>query len=175
MQPEAIASLLKENEKQIAEFFDNGQKSLWNAQPEGKWSAGQHIIHLVQSTKPLLKALHLPLFLLKWRFGISNRPSRTSEEVIKRYQEKLQLAQGIVSPFSANMPQSDAPEKDKWLSELRLLNDKLNKATLKLKDKDLDTVLLPHPLMGKMTLREILIWNAYHTVHHHDILKQKYV
>lgn len=175
MQPPEITHLLKQNENNIFALFAERPASFWEVQPEGKWSAGQHIIHLVQSTSPLLKALKLPNLILKWRFGSSNRPSRSYSEVVKKYEEKLAAAPpGIVGPFSVNMPASTSSESKQWMSKLSDLNKKLNAVTLKLKDKELDTILLPHPLMGRMTLREILMWNAYHTEHHINILNQKY-
>ncbi|MBK8052008.1 MAG: DinB family protein [Saprospiraceae bacterium] len=171
-----ITALLKSNENAIRQLFKTQEPNFWEVQPEGKWSAGQHVIHLVQSTKPLLNALRLPDFVLKWRFGTSNRPSRNFEDVVARYEEKLsKVAPGIVGPFSRNMPDSPAIEADTYLNQLQEINEKLNKATLKLSDKQLDTLLLPHPLMGKMTLREILMWNAYHTMHHISVLKEKYL
>ena len=170
-----IVKALRNNEDQLRSFFQGQIPSLWEVQPEGKWSAGQHVIHLVQSTKPLLNALRLPDFILKWRFGASNRPSRTYEEVIHRYEEKLsKVAPGVVGPFSRNMPVSPAKESDTWLDQLSKLNGKLNNATLKLSEKQMDTLLVPHPLMGKMTLREILMWNTYHTLHHVNVLQSKY-
>lgn len=171
----SICHLLKDYEHNMVALFNGQDPGFWEKQPAGKWTAGQHIIHLVQSTKPLLKAMNLPGFVLRWKFGTSNRPSRSLEEVKSRYLEKLATSEGRVSPFSAKMPHSPVGEKDKWLSELSALNDKLNKKTAKLSDKQLDTLILPHPLMGKMTLREILMWNAYHTEHHRKVLIEKYV
>ena len=156
-------------------MFENQDTHFWETKPEGKWSAGQHIIHLVQSEKPLLRAMKLPNILLKWRFGTSNRPSRSFDEVINRYNEKLSKVTGVVGPFSRNMPASTSDEASKWRSQLSDINNSLNKVTSSLKDKDLDTILLPHPLMGKMTLREILMWNAYHTQHHREVLIDKYI
>lgn len=171
-----IADLLRENESKLKAIFDSQESKFWEVKPKDKWSAGQHVIHLVQSTEPLLKALKLPNFLLKWRFGTSNRPSRTYHEVVQRYQEKLQAAgPGVIGPFSRNMPESPSSESEKWLDKLVSLNEKVNQHTLKLNDKALDTILLPHPLMGRMTLREILMWNTYHTEHHINILNQKYL
>jgi len=171
----AIADLLKLNEHLLKTLFDSNKQDFWEKKPEGKWSAGQHVIHLVQSSRPLLRALKMPNILLKWRFGKSNRPSRAYDDVVKRYKEKLAKSEGVVGPFSRNMPDSDYSQSQKWLLELSQINDDINKITLNLKDKDLDTILLPHPLMGKMTLREILMWNAYHTFHHVEVLKEKYV
>lgn len=175
MENKIITAQLKSNEDLLIALFDSATPDFWVKKPEGKWSAGQHVIHLVQSTRPLLKALRMPNFLLKWRFGKSNRPSRSYDEVVKRYKEKLALSQGVVGPFSLNMPESDHSQAQSWLSQLSQLNDNINKITLRLKDMDMDTILLPHPLMGKMTLREILMWNAYHTLHHIEVLKEKYI
>lgn len=175
MENKIITAQLKSNENLLIALFDSATPDFWVNKPEGKWSAGQHVIHLVQSSRPLLRALRMPNFLLKWRFGKSNRPSRSYEEVVKRYKEKLALSQGVVGPFSLNMPESDHSQAKSWLSQLSQLNDNINKITLRLKDRDMDTILLPHPLMGKMTLREILMWNAYHTLHHVEVLKEKYI
>ncbi len=175
MTSKEITQLLKENEGALFNYFNAKGAAYWELQPEGKWTAGQHVIHLVQSTKPLLKALKLPNFLLKWKFGTSNRPSRTYNEVINRYKEKLELVgPGIVGPFSRSMPDSPQSEAQKWMNELSDLNTRINNITLKCSDSTLDKVILPHPLMGKMTLREILMWNAYHTSHHIHVLIQKY-
>lgn len=171
-----ITHLLKENEKSLLQLFEERDQAFWVKQPDGKWSAGQHVIHLVQSSKPLLKALQLPNFIIKWRFGKSNRPSRSYVDVINRYNEKLSaVGTGVVGPFSRVMPTSQPSESIKWLSEISDLNTKINKLTLGYSKKSLETLLLPHPLMGKMTLNEILMWNAYHTEHHVNVLKQKYI
>jgi uncharacterized damage-inducible protein DinB len=42
----------------------------------------------------------------------------------------------------------------------------------KFSEKDLDYYVLPHPLIGKLTLREILFFCFYHVQHHHKITKE---
>jgi hypothetical protein len=169
-----ISALLKQNEKDLFSFFDSKQRGLWEFAPKDKWTAGQHVIHLVQSSKALCGALMLPNFILKWRFGKNNRQSRSYDEVINRYNEKLSKTTGLVFEGSSNMPDSKAEDMQKWFKNLSILNDKINDITLKISDKNFDEVLIPHPLMGKMTLREILMWNTYHTKHHLQVLELKY-
>jgi hypothetical protein len=171
-----IIKLLETKEDSLKSLFANQPDHFWEVHPEDKWTAGQHVIHLVQSSTPLLKALKLPNFILKWKFSTSNRPSRTYEEVIHRYEEKLAAAgPGVVGPFSRKMPDSPASESHQWLSKLSDLNKGINNITKKLSNKELDTILLPHPLMGKMTLREILMWNTHHLQHHINVLHSKYL
>jgi hypothetical protein len=171
-----ICQLLKTNENQLFDLFASQPLNFWEMRPEGKWTAGQHVIHLVQSTEQLLKALKLPDFFLKWKFGTNNRSNRSYAEIIEKYKEKLTaVSPSAVSPFSRNMPDSPATERHEWLSRLSALHVKVNKLTEKLSDKQMDTILLPHPLMGRMTLREILMWNAYHLEHHIAVLNKKYI
>ena len=176
MNTNQIAQLLTNYQNDLFQFYNDQNSVFWEKQPQGKWTAGHHLIHLVQSTRPLILGLSLPKFIIKWYYGTSNRPSRSLEEVIKRYNEKLAMVpDGVVSPFSRKMPQSNKEDAAKWQKTFIDLNNKLNRKIQKFSEKDLDTLLVGHPLMGKMTLREILMWNAYHTKHHELVLREKYL
>jgi hypothetical protein len=112
---------------------------------------------------------------LRWKFGTPNRSLRNYDEIVSKYQEKLsKIDPNIVSPFSKNMPVVDQNNIGFWLSRMKDLNSNLVKLTNKSSESGLDKTLLPHPLMGKMVLREMLMWNAYHTEHHFNILQLKY-
>jgi hypothetical protein len=37
----------------------------------------------------------------------------------------------------------------------------------KFSEDDLDSIRLPHPLLGKLTVREMLYFAVYHVGHHH--------
>ena len=65
-------------------------------------------------------------------------------------------------------------EKNQLLNTLQIQNKKLQHKTNKWKDTHLDNLILPHPLMGKMPIREIIMWTAHHTAHHTKILNDKY-
>ena len=173
MDNKSINDLLNANYDQLVIWSESHGIRNWTSGPKNKWTGGQHVLHLVQSTKPLLKGISMPKFLLKYKFGKCNRPIRSYEEVVKNYHNKLSKVVAV-SPFSQNMPETSLSTMPSHLEALKSLNNKLSKTTLKLKDKHLDVCLLPHPLMGRMTLREILIWNAYHLKHHTDILNEKY-
>jgi molybdopterin synthase catalytic subunit len=49
---------------------------------------------------------------------------------------------------------------------------KLNKVAQKCSEKDLDYYVIPHPLIGKLTLREMLFFCIYHVQHHHKITEK---
>ena len=174
MDREAIVDLIEHKHQAMIDWCNEHGPFYWTYGPHGKWTTAQHIVHLVQSTKPLNKALSVPKLALKMKFGKANRPSRKYEEVVKRYQEKLKDAIGLVSPFSKEMPDPTLNEMDEWLEKLTKGKDaQISLIKKKWKEKDLDVCLIPHPLMGRMLVREILMWSAYHTEHHLNLIKSR--
>ncbi len=174
MDKESIADLLEEKNQALLTWLENQESEKWEQGPEGKWTTGQHALHLLQSIKPLNDALSMPKFLLRYKFGKANREVRNYETIVNRYQEGLKEAQGITFKGSRNMKVPNINEKEYILTRLQVENKKLQYKTRKLSDKNLDNLVLPHPLMGKMPVREIIMWTAYHIEHHTKALQMNY-
>ena len=174
MDKEAIANLLETKHNNLFNFLKNQDLEQWETGPSGKWTTGQHVLHLLQSIVPLNKALRLPKFILKYKFGKSNRETRDYETVISNYRNKLRNVKGITFGPSRNMKVPKTKDKKYLINRLKIQNKKLQHKLLKLSDEDLDSFILPHPLMGKMTLREIAMWTAFHVEQHTTSLEIKY-
>ncbi|MBQ0788789.1 MAG: DinB family protein [Oceanihabitans sp.] len=175
MNKEDIVSNLQEKHSTLIGWLQNQEDHKWQEGPEGKWTSGQQALHLLQSIKPLNDALSMPKFLLKFKFGKANRALRDYDAIVKRYQERLVSAQGKTFKGSQNMKVPTLSEKEYILNILQVESKKLQYKTLKRwSDKQLDTYILPHPLMGKMPVREIIMWTAHHVAHHTQILQEKY-
>jgi len=174
MDKEAISDLLEEKLNTLLNCLENQDEDKWEEGPEGKWTTGQHALHILQSLKPVNAALSLPKFILKYKFGTSNREVRDYETVIKRYQDRLIDAKGKTFKGSQNMKAPKIADKKYILNRLTVENKKLQFKTKKWKDSDLDNLILPHPLMGKMPVREILMWTSYHFEHHTNTLQNNY-
>ena len=56
---------------------------------EGKWTAGQHVEHLRMSTSPINTLMKLPKFILRYKWGVCNRPERNFEELVNKFEAKL--------------------------------------------------------------------------------------
>ena len=175
MHKDQIAELLESKHKELFSLLEPLDQDQWESGPEGKWTVGQVALHLLQSIKPLNDAMSMPKFILRYKFGKANREVRDYETVINSYNEKLANAQGGVSPFSQNMKAVTFKDKDYILNRLQMENKKLQYKTQKWKDKSLDNYILPHPLMGKMPVRELAFWTAYHVEHHTKQLKLNYL
>ena len=174
MDKEAIAELLEEKHQTLFNWLEIHDIENWQSGPKGKWTTGQQTLHLLQSIKPLNNAMSMPKFILRYKFGKANRDVRDYDDIIKRYQERLEGAKGLTFGPSKNMKVPKDTDKEFLLNRLKVENKKLQHKVKKWKDKDLDTLILPHPLMGKMPVREIVMWTAYHVEHHTKQLISQY-
>lgn len=175
MEKDAIVDLMEDKYNKLFDYLEQQDPELWETGPEGKWTTGQHILHLLETAKILNTALSLPKFILRYKYGKSNRPVRDYETVVNRYQERLSKIEPGAT-FGPSKPKYVPPLKDKayLMDRLKTECKKLEYKTRKWKDSALDTYIVPHPLMGKMPVREILMWSAYHVELHTQTLKDKY-
>ena len=142
--------------------------------PDGKWSVAENMQHLIISTNTTTLAYRLPKFLVKWIGGKANRDSRTYDEVLAKYNKRLEdgaTASGRFVPRPIEIKYGKEKLLDSW-----------NKATaafiasLKTKrtEKDLDHYLVKHPLLGRITLRELCYFTIFHTKHHLHSLNKRF-
>ncbi len=170
MDKEAIANLIEDKYSHLIEWLKAHPEDQWETGPEGKWTTGQQALHLLQSIKPLNAAMSMPKFLIRYKFGKANRPVRDYNAVVNRYNERLEKAKGKTYKGSENMKVPSLKEKKYIINRLQVEQKKLQYKTRKWKDKHLDNLILPHPLMGKMPVREVVMWSAYHVEHHTNTL-----
>ena len=135
--------------------------------PGDKWTAGQQLEHIIKSVKPVDMAFGLPLFVLKMKFGLSNRPSISYDALVEKYLKVLDENKDYVLPERFAPEEISLSSKEKKLHKLEKLVQKLAVRLTRFSEDELDAHILPHPVMGKLTLREILYFTIYH-VHHHD-------
>lgn len=152
-------------------YIEPLSKEQFEATPNGKWSAAQNLDHLIRSIKPLQLAYRLPKFALLILFGKTNRPSRTYDELVTKYKTKLTAGGKASGPFIP--PFISFEKKEVLIRKYREHKQKLIAKIEKQEEKDLDTYILPHPLLGKVTLREMLFFTIHHNEHHLELLKNR--
>lgn len=140
--------------------------------PQGdRWSPAEHVDHLIRAVRPLIGALGLPRIALWLRFGRS-RGSRPSDELIARYLELLAAggrARGRFVPEVA-AAESAAASRERLLGRFARLGGQLGEALGRWNERQLDRYRLPHPLLGPLTVREMVAWSLYHGRHHRALV-----
>lgn len=138
---------------------------------QDKWSPALQLDHIRISVRPVVLAFSLPGFLLRLLFGKPNRPSRSYEGLVEKYLSKLD--QGGKAP-AAFVPKVQG-ERAAMIARTQATVNKLMKAVGACKEADLERYLLPHPLLGKLTLREMIYFTIYHVQHHHAAVEKYYI
>ena len=166
-----LAAALEEKVNAFNNYVAAMNKEQFETMPGGKWSAGQNLDHLVRSIKPLQLAYAIPKFVLKIMFGKANRPSKSFDELVLIYKTKLAAGGRASGPFIPPVISFD--QKDLLIKKYTRHKQKLISKIEKQNEEDLDKYILPHPLLGKLTLREMLFFTIHHNEHHLRSLKAR--
>jgi DinB superfamily len=142
-------------------------------QPLEKWSVAQNVTHLVTSAKMTSLAYRLPKFIVRIYGGKPNRPSRTYDELVAKYKMKLEQGGRASGRFVAKAVSADVKKENIMHTFNRSMKALENSIQKKWDDRQLDQYLAPHPLLGKLTLRELCYFTIYHTQHHLEIVKER--
>ena len=169
-----ITATLERVESENVAYWNGFSTSDFFAKINGHWSPAETVRHLNKSIRPVAKALALPRIVLRFMFGMSRRESGRWSEIQTRYNGLLEAGAkaGRFSP-------SEQQESDLEAGRARIMahyvqnNRALRAAVAKWPDGSLDRYQLPHPLLGKLTMREMLIFTAYHQMHHLDGVKRR--
>jgi DinB superfamily len=172
MNKSEIAAQLENNYQSFIHLIQSLNDTQLCAAPEDKWSAIKQLDHLASAVSAVNVVFRLPQFIVKWRFGTANRPSKNYDSLVAKYHERLQAANRPPARFQ---PQSNtAAEREVLILKLEKAVAAMCKGTLKCSEKELDTLVLPHPLLGMLTLREMLYFTIYHAEFHEKSVK-KYI
>ena len=164
MTKEEIANLMQSSHNNFIELQSGLNEKQFTTSPHGKWNPSQELDHIIRAVQPVVLAFSLPPFLLKLAFGKSNRPSKSYDGLVEKYHTKLAQGGRAIGRF---IPKGiNFMNRLKSIEKLESLVTKLNKRTMAKNEAALDQYILPHPLLGKLTLREMLYFTAYHAEHH---------
>ena len=103
--------------------------------------------------------------------GKPNRPSRSYDELVVKY--KLKLTQGGKAS-GRYLPKISGATKFSLMQQWQKRNENYPEAVeLRWNDNQLDRYMVSHPLLGKITLRELCYFTIYHTEHHLNTIKAR--
>ncbi len=137
--------------------------------PQGAaWPPADHIRHLQGSSTPLALALKLPRWMLRLRFGTHHGPSRSFVDIREAYRGHLARGAqaGRYTPSTEAAPGDPAARRNEIMTGWAAATVELQNALRRWPEPALDHEQLPHPILGMLTVREMLSFTVYHTAHH---------
>ncbi len=157
-----LTSKLKSQYQQFADYIIGLSDEQLVTAPTGKWSAGQHAEHLLKSVAPLNKVMQARPILES--FGRAEHPSRDYDAIVAYYRETL--AKGYEDRPQFLPAEVTAEQSAGLISKLLAEVDTLCDLLVGYSEEDLDQLVIPHPLLGNLTIREMMLFTAYHGYHH---------
>ena len=167
-----IVAGLEQRFGDVMSWFTDREVHQFESGPDGHWTEGQQLDHLLRSTKPLNLALRLPRVALRLKFGTTSRACDGYDDLVARY-DRL-LAEGGKASGQFVPPKVLATEKATLLERFRQEGTRLVAIAGKWSEPDLDTYQLPHPLLGNLSIREMLQFAYHHMGHHLETLRRDY-
>ena len=166
-----IIASLNDGVNQFNELISSLDQAAFETNYNNKWSAGQDLVHLIKVLKIVNIGFTLPKPLLHLMYGVNKNETRSFELLKTLYKNALEG--GAKSP-TIYIPKPVLFEsKNHLIQKHQQLNeafiDKMNQHS----DNALDRYRLPHPILGKVTLRELASFTSFHTKHHLELLRSK--
>ncbi|GAB3509218.1 DinB family protein [Spirosoma knui] len=167
LEPEIKTRLLTDCQAflDVANQFSDEQ---FKTRANGKWSVADVMQHLYLSARPVARLMAGPReLLLQW--GEPQQAYRPYEVIAETYKQVLQT--GLKAP-EAMSPRTEDMADDRALITERFqrVYETLVGAAQTWTDEELDRYVMPHPALGKLTVREMLDFTSIHTQHHLALL-----
>lgn len=137
-----------------------------------KWTAGQQLKHIVLCVGVLVQVFNMPKSIIEQKFGLSNRPGCTYEELATKYIAKFK--EGGKAPDRFVPEIIPLSQREILCKVLPSLVSELCAEIENYTEQELDMLMIPHPLLGSLTMREML-YNTIHHVEHHQLKTMLYL
>lgn len=152
----------------IAEKVNALSDNQYRQRVDGKWSVADVLQHLYRSARPVLGLMTGSRDALL-PFGPPANPGQTYELIQHNYYTAL--AGGLRAPDAFAPRNDDALEsRQERVSRLLATYQALANAVANWTDTDLDTLAIPHPALGLLSMRQMLYFTQLHTRHHRERL-----
>jgi hypothetical protein len=148
--------------RDVLDFTDTLDDTTFASSPlEGKWSPAQHLVHLTRSLGIVVWVSSWPHSLQRLLWGSSRRPSRSYDELVQRYQERLAGIKAKSPAFFAP-PAQKASHRQRIHRRLLDLTERYAQQLRHSPSAYLASQVLPHPALGKVTVKEMALFSTYH-------------
>lgn len=170
MKKQELIEFLRRNYSSFTAFINSLSTEAFDYSINDKWSAVLHLGHLVLSVKPLVNVFELDKPTLAEKFGTTDNQPRSYEFLKDFYFEKLKAGGKAPDRFVPN--RESAYQKAELCQNLKILVDQLSILIERFSEEELDILCVPHPLLGKLSLREMVYNAIYHAEHHQNLIAE---
>ena len=163
---EEIIKAFNERHLKVIDHVSKLNEEQFNFHLPGKWTAGQQLRHLYLCLKPLTKGLASKQYILE-KFGTLQRPNLSYQEVVMNY--VIVLNDGGKAPDKFVPAPEESKDREQLNKDLKQVLKDISDLLSTYSEEELDTLVLPHPLLGIISLREMFYLMVSHADQHREI------
>lgn len=161
---EIILRELAQAFQEVREHIEALPETSYLSRPDGRWSPAENLEHLLLSTFPVAAALRKePAFFDQ--FG-SPQLSEIADYAGLKARYKSILQTGLKAPARFVPEDAKVYQKAQHLEQWDAVGEKLQDATGKWSERDLNEKAMMHPALGVISVRQMLYFTILHTYHH---------
>lgn len=161
MKKNDLTTELKEKYTAFTDYIGSLSEEEYQYQYENKWSAAQQLDHIVLCVAPLVQVYGMGKAGIEQMFG-NVTVIRDYETHKAAYLGKLREGGKAPSQYVPVHPEDREVLIGKLSQQISILCEKVNSFS----EEELETLAIPHPLLGKIALKEMLYNAVYHVQHH---------
>lgn len=174
--PHALAAEARRIHAESVRYWSGyGTEAFFRRPAPEVWSPADQVRHLTRAIRAVNQGLVLPRPALLVLFGWSRRPSRSFEALVADYKAALAGGgrAGRFTPRAVEMTEQTAIGRERIMAHHGVAIQAFANALERWADRALDRYRLPHPLLGKLTLREMAYFTLLHNVHHVRVAERR--
>ena len=152
--------------------------TFWRRPARDVWAPVDQVRHLTKSIRAVNQGLVLPRPLLALFFGLARGGTMRSFQALReRYKEVLANGGSAGGYAPRALGESDATEERRAgiMAEHAAVVAQFAATIERWPERSLDRYQLPHPLLGKLTVREMAQFTLLHNVHHVAVAERRRV
>jgi DinB superfamily len=158
-----LVQALEARHKQVGEYFSSLPEETFLADTVPKWNPAQHLIHLTRANSRIAQGFQA-------RDALPNNDSgqaKSYEVVRETYLTALAHAPSELLAKNGAAVQVEAnPSQSQILEAYQQAGTNLRQGIQAWTEAELDAKAMPHPLLGLLSVREMLEFALYHDLHH---------
>lgn len=144
--------------------------------PQGdRWSPAEHVRHLAKSAFAIATGVRMPRVVLWLRFGWPRARSRPFAQLVADYRAAL-AAGGQAGRFAPSRQDADgdlAGYQQRVIAQWEAAHAAVASAARGWSEGAAEQAVITHPLIGALTLREMLMFQHYHEAHHLNLVARR--
>ena len=157
-----LVQALEARHREVGAYFSSLPETTFLADHSPKWNPAQHLIHLTRSSTRITQGLQA-------RDQLPNHetPSRGYEAIREAYLATLnQAAAELLERVGASVQVEAGSSQAQIVNAYLQAGMNLREAMQTWNESELDAKAMPHPVLGTISVREMLEFVVYHDLHH---------